>query len=115
MSQPGCRPVERSNLPKSISAAPVATSRDRGVQLGIAYAGRRFLGHPCVEFRVRDGDTRTGGEAAGLDGVELLPGGRVVVICGCREGSCDKQDRNCPKTTLHEYIDAWERAAVARE
>ena len=59
-----------------------------GAQLGIAHAGRRFACDHGVEFREGENNAGTGAQAAGFDGVQLLPGGGVVVICG-GERCCD--------------------------
>src|ERR1035441_8184387 len=49
-------------------------------QPGIAHAGGHFPGSPCIKFRQGEDDARAGRQAAGLDGVEFLFGGGVVVV-----------------------------------
>src|ERR1035437_828296 len=82
-------------------------------QLGIAHAGGRFPGDPGVEFREGEDDARAGAQAAGFDGVELLFGGGVIVVCGAGEGCGDKQDRDGPQSAAHDGLDAGGMVRVA--
>jgi len=54
-------------------------------QLRIAHADRRFACDYGVEFGEGEDDAGAGAEPAGFDGVQLLPGGGVVVIRGAGE------------------------------
>src|ERR1039458_7505351 len=72
-----------------------------GAQLRVAHAGRRFFGDPGVELREGYNHARAGAEAVGFDGVHLLFGGGVVVVCGAGKGRGGKQDRNSPPSAAH--------------
>src|ERR1017187_9936640 len=62
----------------------------------IADSDGSFPGDPGVEFGDGEEDARTGWQTPGFDGVELLFGGGVVVMCRAGERCGGNQDRNSP-------------------
>ena len=82
-------------------------------ELGIAHAAGGFVGDPGVEFRKGEHDARAGAQAAGFDGVDLLFGGGVIVVCGAGEGRGGEQDRNGPQSSAHDGLDAGDTVRVA--